>query len=102
MSNWVEITYRDFYDFPRIFTIRHQGKLLLFDCNFDSTLDDYSPTYKVFLLPELTSQELADDWTHLPEKAGAFLGEVPTDQVEFDQTRRRAVNIDAEWSGWRL
>jgi hypothetical protein len=53
-------------------------------------------------LPELTSQELADDWTHLPEKAEAFLGEVPTDQVEFDQTRRRAVNIDAEWSGWRL
>ena len=37
MSNWVEITYRDF-DFPRIFTIRCEGRLFLFDCEFDAKL----------------------------------------------------------------
>ncbi|MDQ1532999.1 MAG: hypothetical protein QOF28_760 [Actinomycetota bacterium] len=89
---WLPIRYRDFYDVPRAIVIEREGDLFLLDCRFDSETDDYEANYAVYKLPA----ELHDDidrisWTDLGHR-GQRVGSVPTDAVEFDPTKRRAVS----------
>lgn len=90
--NWVNIRYRDFYDFPRIFIVSYEGRQYLFDCPFDDKLDDYPNHYRVYQLPTLPETELAGSWEHLPERATEFLGTVPLTAVQFDATKRASIN----------
>ena len=94
MREPVEIRYRDFYDFPRMFVVADAANLYLFDGSFDDNLDDYPPEYNVFLMPELTEAELAGSWAHLPTRAVRHLGRVPVSAVVFDATRRQSVDRD--------
>ena len=91
MKHWTPIRYRDFYDVPRIFLVRGGDRLFLFDCPFDSAEDEYGKTFKVYLMPNLPDDMLAGSWEDLAAKAERLLGEVPTSEVEFDQTLRREV-----------
>lgn len=93
MNGRALIQYRGFWDFPRIFLTRYAGRTFLFDCAFDEALDDYPEVFKVFLMPDLRDDELPKDWTTLEAKAIRFLGEVPTDSVQFDQTRRQSIDM---------
>ena len=91
MSDWTRITYRDFYDVPRMFIIRHRGMQLLFDSEFDDSIDDYSDTYKVYVLPGLSDDELRGSWEHLSDKSTQFLGVLTVIEVVFDSSVRGEV-----------
>jgi hypothetical protein len=92
MSSWADIDYRDFWDQPRIFFVRHNGRLYLFDCAFDDETEDYPDTYTVYEMPELTEVDFAGSWAHLADKATRRLGEIPLDRVQFDPTKRRQID----------
>ena len=89
--SWSTIRYRDFYDVPRIFITKHNGKLYLFDCPFDEDLDDYLDIYRVYDLDAISEDELQGCWEGLPERAVSLLGTVPVTQVQFDPTKRNSV-----------
>jgi hypothetical protein len=92
MNNWAPIKYMGFWDVPLIILIPYKQELFLFDCAFDEALDDYSDSYKVYTLPDLKVEELPADWTKLHLRANRYLGEVPVSKVQFDPTRRRAID----------
>jgi hypothetical protein len=92
MSAWADIDYRDFWDQPRIFFIRHDGRLYLFDCAFDNETEDFHDTYAIYEMPELTEADYAGSWAHLADKALRRLGEIPLTQVRFDPTKRRQID----------
>ena len=92
MNAWADIDYRDFWDQPRIFFVRHDGRLYLFDCAFDDETEDYPETYAVYEMPNLTESDYAGSWAHLSDRAIRHLGEIPLDQVRFDPTRRRQID----------
>jgi hypothetical protein len=92
MSQRVPIQYRGFWDVPRIFLARYQGRTFLFDCPFDEQLDDYPDTYGVFLLPDLQEEELPKDWTCLRQRAVDCLGNIPVSRVTFDPTKRQSID----------
>src|SRR5437868_6141746 len=94
MKNWSPIEYREFYDLPRIFLVRAGAGTYLFDCSFDVDTDEYSKNYKVFLMLPLAGEDLVGSWANLASRAEKFLGEIHVSEVEFDPTRRAAVNID--------
>ena len=90
--NWLPIIeYRDFWDVPRIFFVRKNGVLLLFDCEFNDQKEDYSDEYKVYIMPELPAGE---SWKGIFERATEYLGNVPVDKVNFDETRRKFIQDD--------
>lgn len=91
MSRSVKIKYRDFYDVPRIFIVKHRDMQLLFDSRFDEDLDDYPDFYKVFVLPDISDGDLRGSWEHLAKRAVRFLGEVRTSAVRFDPSKRRTI-----------
>jgi len=90
--SWATISYRDFYDVPRIFIATHDGKLYLFDCPFNDELDDYLDRYRVYRLPAISEDELQGTWGRLPERAVSLLGEIPVSAVQFDITKRNSIN----------
>ncbi len=92
MTEWTPIQYLGYYDVPLVFFATFRGETLLFDCRFDQTLEDYSESYKVYVLPPMREEELPRDWTTLHERATRYLGEVPVSAVRFDPTRRQAVD----------
>ena len=87
-----EIIYRDFWDVPRIFVVRHRGRPYLFDCRFDESAEDFEAAYRVYTLPDLPERELSGTWAGLAGKAESYLGEVPVESVTFDPSRRRTID----------
>ena len=67
MESAARITYRDFYDVPRIFIVHHRGLQILFDCQFDKNLDEYREDYKIIVLPDLDDESLKGSWNELSE-----------------------------------
>lgn len=93
MTRWAPISYRGFWDVPRIILARHGGHLILLSCPFSEALDDYPDEYEAYGLPrDLHEENLPTDWTALDGLAVARLGTVPVDRVRFDPTHR---HIDA-------
>lgn len=91
----VEIQYREFYDFPRMFVAVHNGVQYLFDGSFSDELDDYPDEYQVFVLPGLTRDQLSGSWATLRDLASRRLGSIPIRHVLFDSTRRQSVDAAA-------
>jgi hypothetical protein len=85
------IDYRDLWDVPRMFLVRHEGHLYLFDCPFHEAHEDYGPAYRVYRMPELSDADRAGSWAEFPARAVTLLGEVPLTRVRFDPTRRQGV-----------
>jgi hypothetical protein len=94
VSHWASIRYREFWDVPRIFLVLHEGNCFLFDCAFDESTEDFPDTYQVYVLPEPTEEELAGSWDKLHEKATRYLGEIPTQRVRFDPSKRLETDTD--------
>lgn len=93
MSDWLPILeYRDFYDLPRAFVVRRNGREVLFDCPFDAAVDDYPKEYAVY---ELTNEgerlRKMKSWSSLAEH-GTRLGKVSVDTVAFDASKRSAIS----------
>lgn len=89
---YIPIQYRDFYDIPRIFLLRHKEHLLLLDSPFDDYIDEYSSFYDVYLMPELSQEMLEGSWARLQESASRLLGRIPVAAVKFDITSRKTVD----------
>ena len=87
-----EIIYRDFWDVPRIFVVRHRGRQYLFDCRFNGSAEDFEAAYRVYAVPDLPESELNGSWEGLAEKAESYLGEAPVESVTFDPSRRRTID----------
>lgn len=94
MNHKIRISYREFYDVPRMIVVTHRGRKLLLDCKFDDSLDEYPAAYKVYVLPEGIDERALRSWEVLPEKATNYLGDIPVDQVLFDPSKR--LEIDTE------
>ena len=94
MSGWLPITYRDFYDIPHAIVVEFDGGLYFLDSPFDDAIDDYRPEFTVYRLPsELRTQLAMMSWVDL-QHHGEAIGAVPTDDVQFDKTKRQAINSD--------
>jgi hypothetical protein len=83
--------YSGFWDVPRLFSVRVDGGYLLFDCEFDDVVDDYSSVYRVTLVR--SESELTSDATRSAAETSPLLGEVPVADINFDESRRRFVEI---------
>jgi hypothetical protein len=94
MSEWLPIRYLGFWDVPRNFLVRYQRELYLFDCPFREELDDYPDSYAVYVLPDLSADEIDADWAALPGKAVRKVGDIPITDVRFDPTRRKAIGAE--------
>ena len=94
MSRKIPFIYTDFYDLPRMIVVRHKGLLVLLESAFDEKADDYSDRYSVFVLPEISEDELEGSWEGLSSKAQRFLGHIPVRDVEFDSTLRKEIDAD--------
>jgi hypothetical protein len=92
VNRFASIEYRDFWDFPRMFLVRHDGHLYLFDCEFDEEAEDFRDFYKIYLMPEVSDEELSDAWIQLPKKATHYCGSISTQSVIFDETKRHSVD----------
>jgi hypothetical protein len=91
-TSWSSIQYRDFWDVPRIFVTQYRGMWFLFDCTFDDETEDFPDTYQVSLISPPEPADLAGSWIDLPKKAVQFLAEIPIARVQFDPTRRKAID----------
>jgi hypothetical protein len=87
-----KITYRDFYDVPRMIVVTHRGLKLLLDCKFEESLDDYSTAYRVYILPQELDELSLHSWEELPRMATKYLGDIPIAQVVFDPSKRAEID----------
>lgn len=87
----VEITYSGFYDFPLAFLASYGGKQYLFWRVFDDELDDYPREYEVFVLPNLSNEEINASWSFLPERAETYIGKIDVKRITFDPTKRHSI-----------
>ena len=94
MANWHPISYREFWDQPRIFFVSTGTSLYLFDCLFDETQDAYPSHYNVYKMPLLDENTLSGSWVGIERLATEFLGKVIVPLTAFDETRRKAVDLD--------
>lgn len=85
-----KIHFYEFWDVPRIFTLRLDCDNLLFDSSFDESIDDYSEYYKVYALP--LSVPIDDDWPRLIKEA-SYWGKVKISDVKFDESKRREIDL---------
>lgn len=88
------ILYRDFWDVPRIFVVRHRGVQYLFDCTFNESVEDYEEVYRVYELLAMPEDVLNGSWEGISKKAKSYLGEVPVTSVKFDSSKRRSIHAE--------
>jgi hypothetical protein len=94
MGSQVKIVYNGFWDRPLAFVVRHRGIQLYFRREFDERADGYQDAYKIFVLPNLSDNEINASWGTLYQKATRYLGQMPVKEVVFDPSSRESVSID--------
>jgi len=87
----LKIIYSGFYDFPLAFVASYENVQYLFYREWDDELDDYRDEYDVFILPNLSEDEIRKGWAGALEKGKPF-GKIPVKQVVFDSTHRLIVD----------
>ncbi|HEX9244090.1 MAG TPA: hypothetical protein VF875_16725 [Anaeromyxobacter sp.] len=92
MPTWLPITYREFYDVPRVFTVAVRGEWLLFDCPFDEASDEYGTDYIVYALP--VPPPSTGSWAGLAGSAHQR-GTIGVSAVTFDSTKRTCVGEES-------
>ncbi|HZS08301.1 MAG TPA: hypothetical protein VFD58_25935 [Blastocatellia bacterium] len=86
-----KIIYSGFWDVPHAFVASHENTQYLFRRDFDDDLDDYSPEYDVYILPNLSQEEIEASWGSLEEK-GTYIGKIPVKQVAFEPTKKLSID----------
>jgi hypothetical protein len=90
----IPFKYREFYDIPRTIFFTHGDKSYLFNSEFVDAKDEYSKYYTVYLVPNLNDNELSGSWASLFDSAISKVGSISTDDVIFDETKRKSLNSD--------
>ena len=75
MEEWSQISYRGFWDVPRIVIARRGDETFLFDSRFDDSADCHTDYYEVLAMPPLSEQQLRGSWSGLENLA---LGQLPS------------------------
>lgn len=91
MSQKISFIYREFYDVPRMIVLRREGSLILLESVFDNETDDYSDSYEVFVLQDLSENEFQGSREDLRSKATKSLCQVLIRDVKFDPTLRKEI-----------
>ena len=91
---WTPFQYRDFWDVPRVLVASYGNDFLLLSCRFDDELDEYLDTYEVYRLKEYDSTQFEGSWKGIEELASDQLGRIAVRDIEFDESRRRQINLD--------
>ena len=94
MSGHVNIIYSGFWDRPLAFVVRHRDIQLYFRREFDERIDDYQDVYNIFVLPDLSDNEINASWGNLHQKTTRSLGQIPVKEVVFDPSFRKSVSTD--------
>jgi hypothetical protein len=89
-----KIVYREFYDVPRVFLVSYMEYFFLFESLFNEEQDDYLKIYEVYLMPNLTQEEINGSWKDINQRAIRKICEVGIDEVKFDPTLRKEMDID--------
>jgi len=87
----VKIMYSGYWDFPLAFVASYENVQYLFYRCWDDELDDYESEYEVYILPNLSEDEIKKGWALALEK-GELFGKIPVKQVVFDSTHRLTVD----------
>lgn len=91
MAEWAAFEYREFYDYPRVLIVEHEGVRYLLDCPFDEGADDYLSEYEIRRLTDEHGR--IGNWAGLG--AGAeLLGSIAVSPLLFDSTRRERIRWD--------
>ena len=90
----IPFKYREFYDIPRMIFFTHGDKSYLFNSEFNVEKDEYLKQYTVYLMPTLNDDELSWSWELLIDSAISKIGNINTDDVIFDETKRKTLNSD--------
>lgn len=89
---FVPITYRDFFDVPRVFIAEWNGNSYVFDAPFDGTRDAYADSYVVFKVNgHIDLANMPDHWNDLRVDS-QFCGEIAVSSVTFDATKRASID----------
>ena len=91
MNTPIPIESRDFWDYPRMFLAFYEGRLYLFDCEFDEGLEDFRDDYKIYLMPDISLEDRAGSWVELPRRAIRFLRSVPLAAVPFADPLKKTI-----------
>lgn len=92
MAGNIPFIYREFYDVPRIIILRRGNLQILLESAFDAEADEYSDNYKVFVLPNISDEDLKGSWETLASRATGLLGEIRVSDLDFDPSRRNDIN----------
>jgi hypothetical protein len=92
MSAFASIDYRDFWDYPRIFLVRHGGRLFLFDCEFDEETEDFRDDYKIYLMPEIFREDRQGSWVDFPRRAIRYLCSLPAQSIPFADPEKKSID----------
>jgi hypothetical protein len=88
----VPFLYREFYDVPRMIILWRGNLRILLESAFDTEADEYSDTYKVFVLPNISEEDLKGSWEALASTTTGLLGEIPLNGLDFDLSRRKELD----------
>jgi hypothetical protein len=90
-----KILYSVFWDAPLAFVTTYENRQYLFWRGFfDDELDDYPRDYEVFILPNLSEEQIKESWSVLPTTTVAFIGKINLRKVLFHPTMRDSINVD--------
>ena len=91
-DTWLPITYRDFYDVPRMILVEYEGAFYLFDCPFNDEMDDYPSHFTVYRLEPAHGRSALESgaWVGLAEK-GTEVGHVKVADVHLDPSKRSSL-----------
>jgi hypothetical protein len=82
VSEWAVIDYREYWDVPREFVVRHGEDAYYFQSPFDEILDDYTPNFYVYRIPVALADAPMDRWSEF-RRLGERLPDIPVSQLRF-------------------
>jgi len=101
MQNWINIlTYAGYWDFARVFLIKINDQLYVFDSYFDEEIDDYTDYFAVYRIPDRLNGKHDDMaelrkmiWDFIKDEQEAII-KIPVSEITFDETRKSMIKAD--------
>ena len=95
-GNFTIVSYRDFYDVPRLLlAVDEASNYWIFDCAFDDKSDNYPPNYNIYFAAKELKEAQESIALYMEEAKLPLAGVVPIGALEFDQTKRCAFRLTA-------
>jgi hypothetical protein len=88
MDDWTQITYRDFWDVPRMVVARRGSEMFLFCSRLDELADTHADHYEVWAMPLLSENQLEGSWIGLEDLALRRLPNIGLQELPFVVPRR--------------